>query len=62
MKIIMKIIIIMLMSYFLFAGTTGKLKGLVKDLERNEPLIGCNIILEDTYLGTASNDKGEFIN
>ncbi len=61
MKIIMKIIIIMLMSYFLFAGTTGKLKGLVKDLERNEPLIGCNIILEDTYLGTASNDKGEFI-
>ena len=45
----------------LFGGTTGKLSGTLIDKETGEPLIGCNIILEGTYHGTASNEKGEYI-
>ena len=44
----------------LFGGTTGKLSGTLIDKETGEPLIGCNIIIEDTYLGTSSNEKGEY--
>ena len=47
-------------SSFLSAGTTGKISGVVIDSETNEPLPGCNIILEGTDLGAASNIDGEF--
>ncbi|MCW8960243.1 MAG: TonB-dependent receptor [Ignavibacteriaceae bacterium] len=42
------------------AGTTGKISGIVKDAETNEPLPGCNIIIEGTTLGAASDINGEF--
>lgn len=45
---------------FLYAGTTGKISGTAKDADTNEPLPGCNIIIEGTNLGTASNINGEF--
>ena len=45
----------------LLGGTTGKLSGILIDKENGEPLIGCNIILEGTYHGTSSNEKGEYI-
>ena len=44
----------------LFAGITGKLTGLITDKETGEPLIGCNVIIMDTDLGTASNESGEY--
>ena len=61
MKNIVKILSIIALNYVLIAGTTGKLRGLVKDADTGEPLIGCNIILEGTYIGISSNEKGEFI-
>ena len=61
MKFLMKLLFIFLINQVLFSGITGKLKGLVKDSGNGEPLIGCNIILDGTYLGTATNDKGEYI-
>ncbi len=61
MKYVKYIIIVSLAPLFILAGTTGKLTGVVKDSESGEPLIGCNIIIDETYLGTASNDKGEYI-
>ena len=44
----------------LFAGITGKITGLITDKETGEPLIGCNVIIMDTDLGTASNESGEY--
>ena len=42
------------------AGTTGKVTGLITDKETGEPLIGCNVIIMETDLGTASNEDGEY--
>ena len=47
-------------SVSVYAGTTGKISGKVRDAETNEPLPGCNIIIEGTTLGAASNLNGEF--
>ena len=60
MKSILNIICILILHQILFGGTTGKLSGTLIDKETGEPLIGCNIIIEDTYLGTSSNEKGEY--
>ena len=60
MKSILNIICILMLHQILFGGTTGKLSGTLIDKETGEPLIGCNIIIEDTYLGTSSNEKGEY--
>jgi len=50
----------MTLAHFLFGGITGKLAGLVKDQNTNTPLIGCNIMIDGTSLGTASDQNGEF--
>ena len=60
MKSILNIICILILHQILFGGTTGKLSGTLIDKETGEPLIGCNIIIEDTYLGTSTNEKGEY--
>ena len=49
-----------LASSYIYAGTTGKIFGVVRDVETNEPLPGCNIVVEGTTLGAASNVNGEF--
>ena len=54
------LIVISFASTFVYAGTTGKISGFVRDAETNEPLPGCNIIIEGTTLGAASNIDGEF--
>jgi outer membrane receptor for ferrienterochelin and colicin len=45
----------------LFAGVTGKIAGHVIDSETGNPLPGCNIVIEGTYLGAASSLDGDFI-
>lgn len=54
------LIVIASASTSIYAGTTGKIFGIVKDAETGEPLPGCNIIIEGTTLGAASNINGEF--
>jgi hypothetical protein len=61
MKSILNIMCILILHQTLLGGTTGKLSGILIDKENGEPLIGCNIILEGTYHGTSSNEKGEYI-
>ncbi|HSP88776.1 MAG TPA: carboxypeptidase-like regulatory domain-containing protein, partial [Ignavibacteriaceae bacterium] len=53
--------ILILFSGFSFAGTTGKLTGLITDSQNGEPLIGANILIEGTDLGAASNAEGKFL-
>ena len=49
------IFLLILIVHVLTAGTTGKLTGLISDKDSGEALIGCNVIVADTDLGTASN-------
>jgi len=52
--------ILSILPGIVYAGTTGKIAGTVIDSETNEPLPGCNIVIEGTTLGAASNINGEF--
>lgn len=53
--------LLFIIPFFLFAGTTGKLVGTIKDAQTNEPLIGANILIEGTDYGAATNAKGEYV-
>jgi len=51
-----------LFSFFSFPqGQTGKLVGTVYDAATNEPLIGANVLLEGTNIGSATNVEGRFL-
>jgi len=54
-------IFILSFAQFLSAGTSGTLAGYVYDQETNKPLPGVNVIIKDTHLGAATDDKGFFI-
>lgn len=49
------------LSATVFAGNTGKLTGKVIDAETGEALVGCNIIIEGTYQGAATDADGRYI-
>ena len=44
-----------------FAGTTGKISGIVKDSKTGEPLPGVNVLIENTYLGAATDLDGYYV-
>ncbi len=52
---------LMLITSVLFAGTSGKITGRVVDAETGEPLIGCNLVLEGTYMGAATDLNGNYM-
>ncbi len=43
-----------------YAGTTGKISGLIRDSETGEPMIGVNVVIAGTSLGAASDMEGYF--
>ena len=43
------------------AGTTGKLSGTIKSKSDNGPLIGANVIIDNTDLGTATDQNGDYV-
>jgi hypothetical protein len=47
-------------SIFLYAGTTGKIKGFVRDAGNGEPLAGVNITIEGMPRGAATDIDGYF--
>lgn len=53
------ILVIIGFSTGVLFGKTGEIRGKVVD-ENNQPVIGANIILKGTVLGTATNTEGEF--
>ncbi len=46
---------------FVLAGTVGKIKGKVTDLQTGEVLIGANVIVVGTSFGAATDVNGEFV-
>ncbi|MCB0283761.1 MAG: carboxypeptidase-like regulatory domain-containing protein, partial [Calditrichaeota bacterium] len=51
------VFMILLSCSFLWSGTTGKLAGRVFD-ENNEPLVGVNIIIQNSAMGASSDIEG----
>ncbi len=58
MKTILFYLAIFLLFVSLFAGTTGKISGVVKDADTGEPLPGANVIIEGTTLGASTDMDG----
>ncbi|HLF19782.1 MAG TPA: TonB-dependent receptor [Bacteroidota bacterium] len=54
------VIIICVLCISLYAGTTGKITGFVKDRNTGEALIGVNVRLEGTTLGAATDIDGRY--
>ncbi len=54
------VLFLFLPTFILFAGETGKIAGKVVDKESGEPLVGANIQISGTILGTAANLNGEY--
>lgn len=54
-------LLLIFMPAIIFAGTTGKLSGTIKDAQTGEPIVGANVILEGTDYGAATNVKGEYV-
>ncbi len=50
----------MFLSSILFAGTTGKISGIVRDAETNEPLPGVNVVIVGTIMGGATDEDGHY--
>ncbi len=59
MKLLLALVITI--NFSIFAGVTGKLVGVITDLQTGKPLLGANILIEDTYLGAAADADGKFI-
>ena len=58
---LLKIIIVILLSgYSIFAQTSGKLKGRIVD-SKGEPLIGANILIQGTSIGTTADLDGYYV-
>ncbi len=60
-KLLLMAILIFTSCSFVFAGTTGKIAGLVTDTETGEALIGINILVQGTSFGAATDIEGNFI-
>lgn len=45
----------------LSAQETGQVSGVVVDDNSGEPLAGVNVLIEDTFLGTATDNQGQFV-
>lgn len=57
---ILTLALLMLMPFILFAGTTGKISGVIRDAETNEPLAGANIVIQSTNMGAAADATGHY--
>ncbi len=54
------IILILLLAQFVSAQTTGKISGRVIDRETKEPLLGANVLIQETTFGAAVDIDGEY--
>ncbi len=55
------VILLFVLGVHLFAGTTGKIAGVIKDGKTGEPLPGANILIEGTVLGASADVDGYYV-
>lgn len=53
-------VMLLLVSSMAFAGTTGKISGVVTDKDTKQPLPGVNIVVEGTTMGAATDANGRY--
>tara|TARA_B100001142_G_scaffold9462_1_gene9186 strand:- start:1481 stop:4117 length:2637 start_codon:yes stop_codon:yes gene_type:complete len=56
----MKHLLYLFLLNVIICQTTGKISGTIIDGKSNEPIIGANVLIKDSYLGTASDISGDF--
>jgi hypothetical protein len=59
-KLLMAFTFLLVLPALLFAQE-GKLRGRVQDAQTGEPLIGANVIIEGTTLGSSTDVNGEYV-
>ena len=59
-KKVLSFLTIFLLVSAVFAGTTGKIAGVITDKQTGEPLPGVNVIIQDTYLGATTDVNGYY--
>jgi outer membrane receptor for ferrienterochelin and colicin len=60
-RILIGILLVLGAALHAFAGTTGKITGIVKDSQTGEPVIGASVTIEGTSQGAATNLDGYFV-
>ena len=53
--------VILFLPVLLLAQSTGTIRGFVYELESEEPIMFCNIVIPGTNMGTVSDDNGYFV-
>jgi hypothetical protein len=53
--------VFLIIGDLVYAGITGKIVGNVVDAETNEPLPVCNVVIEGTTMGAATDMEGDYI-
>jgi outer membrane receptor protein involved in Fe transport len=59
-RIAHSLFIISLLSSFALGGSTGKITGVVKDKKTGDPIVGANVRLEGTTLGSTTDFDGKY--
>lgn len=59
-KVLLKIFITVVFGSFLCAQTTGKISGKISDAKTGESIIGANVMIKDTDIGTATDENGRY--
>jgi len=59
-KLVKVMFLLVCLSGFLLAGTTGKIAGVAVDKETGEPLAGLNVIIEGTLKGASTDLDGDY--
>ncbi len=55
------LVLVLTMVPAVFAGTTGKIAGVVKDKQTGEPLPGVNVLIRGTTLGASTDIDGYYV-
>ncbi|MGB2988566.1 MAG: TonB-dependent receptor [Candidatus Zixiibacteriota bacterium] len=53
-------LLFLLLSQFAWAGTAGKIAGVVRDSEGGQPLPGATVMIKGTSIGTSTDEDGEY--
>ena len=53
------LLVFLFLQQFIFAGVGGKISGTVTS-EDQGVLVGVNVVIDGTHMGTATDEKGEF--
>ena len=60
-KLVLVFMLVSMVPVMIFAGTTGKIAGVVTDKSTGEPLPGVNLVVEGTMLGASTDLDGYFV-